>query len=824
MSILLTLFFVLLALVAIAGLILVIPPLRRLVVMGPLYRAIAPGLPRISATEQEALDAGTVWWDAQLFTGNPDIAMLMQLDAHVLTNAEQSFLGPDGPCAGVCKLTDDWATHNELGNLAPVVWDALKASGSYGLVIAPHHGGKGFSNRLFSDSMVTMASRSVPLAITAILPNSLGPGELLERYGTDAQKEYWLPRLAAGDEEPAFGLTEPVAGSDAAGAMASRGVAEQGPDGEIRLRLNWDKRYITMNARATVLVIAFKLRDPANLLGKGPNPGITLALVPRDTAGVVADRRHDPLGVTFINGTTQGTDVILPVDAIIGGASQTGNGWRMLMDCLAAGRGIGLPALSTGMAKRAARAASAYAVVRQQFKMSIGKFEGIQDPLARIAGYTWAIDSARMLTVASIDAGEKPSVITAMLKYKSTELARRVVNDAMDVMGGAGISKGPRNPIASLYLAAPIGITVEGANILTRSLITFGQGVIRGHPHALQVKAAADLSDPSERLLAFDKAMTPQLWFSTRLGIRALLQGLTFGAFNHPTGGVAASPVERYWRALQRWSTAFAQISDLSLAVLQGSLKAREQLSGRMADAMSGLYFLSAVLWRFEKEGRKAEDLSVVQWVAETCLAEVSNSIDEYLRNFPNRLAAFGMRRLSFPLGGARLRPPSDALSCRLAKQFMTPGEWRDRLTAGLYLDPSDPTEPLTRLDDAHRLAAAAAPLRATIRKAQKDGRIDTSLRGAAAVTEAAGKGIISRADAESLVAAETARADVILVDDFGPEHFVRPVGGAVASVPAPRKAKPAKKPVKAKAAKKSPAKKKTTPKKKAAKKQPKRG
>ncbi|MHC5021156.1 MAG: acyl-CoA dehydrogenase [Planctomycetota bacterium] len=789
------LLYALLVLLGVGLVIVLVPPLRRVVIMGPIYRAIAPGLPRISATEQEALDAGTVWWDAELFTGNPDLGVLLGTDPYTYSSEEQAFLAPDGPCAGVCKLTDDWATHNELGNLAPEVWDALKASGTYGLVIDPHHGGKGFSARLFSDSMVTMASRSVPLAITAILPNSLGPGELLERYGTDAQKEYWLPRLASGEEEPAFGLTEPVAGSDAAGGMASRGVVERGPGGEPQLKVTWDKRYITMNARATVLGIAFKLSDPENLLGKGPKPGITLALVPRDTPGVIADRRHDPLGVTFINGTTQGTDVILPVDAIVGGAAQAGNGWRMLMDCLAAGRGIGLPALATGMAKRSARAASAYAVVRQQFRMPIGQFEGVQDPLARIAGYTWAMDSARMLTVASIDAGQKPSVITAMLKYRTTELARRVVNDAMDVMGGAGISKGPRNPIASAYLAAPIGITVEGANILTRSLIAFGQGVIRGHPHALKLKAAAEVSDPDERLRAFDRAMVPQILFSTRLGIRAFIQGLTFGAFNFPAG-VQASPMEGYWRALQRWSAAFAQISDLSLAVLQGSLKFKEQLSGRMADALSGLYFLSAVLWRYEKEGRKPEDLTVVQWVAETCLNEISTSIDEYLRNFPNRLAAFGLRRLCFPwspLGGWRVRPPSDALSSKLAAQFMTPGEWRDRLTAGCYLDPSDPLEPLTRLDDAHRLAAASAPILASIRTAQKDGRIDKSLRGAAAVTEAVGKGVISAQEAETLAAAEAARADVILVDDFGPEHFVRPVGGtATTGRPAKKAAKKA--------------------------------
>jgi acyl-CoA dehydrogenase len=386
------------------------------------------------------------------------------------------------------------------------------------------------------------------------------------------------------------------------------------------------------------------------------------------------------------------------------------------------------------------------------------------------------MDSARMLTVASIDAGQKPSVVTAMLKYRATELARRVANDAMDVMGGAGISRGPRNPVASVYMAAPIGITVEGANILTRSFITFGQGVVRGHPHALKVKAAADVKDPDEKLRAFDRAMVPQILFSTMLGIRTFMRGLTRGAFCVPPDNWASSPVEGYWRQLQRWSSAFAQISDTSLAVLQGTLKFQEQLSGRMADALSGLYFLSAVLWRYEKEGRKAEDLPVVQWIAETFLHEVSASIDEYLRNFPNRLAAFGLRRLNFPLGGSRMRPPSDALTRTLAAQFLTPSEWRDRLTAGCYLDPSDPTEPLTRLDDAQRLAAAAVPILTSIRAGQKDGRIDKSLRGAAAVTEAMGKGVISQQEAETLAAAEAARADVILVDDFGPEHFHRPV------------------------------------------------
>ena len=517
-----------LILLALAAIVLGVPPVRRACVTGPLLGLVRPGLPTMSPTEREALEAGTAWWDAQLFTGRPDWHRLLDLTEKPLSTDEKAYL--DGAATEVCAATDDWSC-TQAGDLPKAVWDLMKRNGTYGLRIPVAHGGKGFSARLFSDAMVKYASRSVALSVTAILPNSLGPGELLERYGTDEQKAHWLPRLASGEEEPAFGLTEPTAGSDATGMRAS-GVVERGRGGALQLRLDWDKRYITMSARATVLGLAFKLRDPERLLGGDEHLGITVALVPTRTKGVTIGPRHDPLGVPFINGTTSGRDVVVPLDAIIGGPAMAGTGWRMLMDCLAAGRGIGLPSLATGMAKAAARAAGAYAAVRQQFKLPIGRFEGIQEPLARIAGFTWLMDATRRMTVAAIDAGEQPAVCTAIAKYQTTELGRRVVNDAMDVLAGAGIVRGPRNALASFYAAAPVGITVEGANILTRALIVFGQGAVRGHPWARAAMDAATDHDRSQRRRRFDHAVVRWARFSAGAAARAAWRGPP-----RPTGG-----------------------------------------------------------------------------------------------------------------------------------------------------------------------------------------------------------------------------------------------------------------------------------------------
>ncbi|HYR27323.1 MAG TPA: acyl-CoA dehydrogenase, partial [Thermoanaerobaculia bacterium] len=601
-----------------------IKPIRRALVSSIVMKVLGPIMPAISETERTAIESGSVWAEAELFSGKPDFDKLMNEPYPTLTDEERAFV--DGPVNDLCAVLDDWEIW-ESRDLPQSAWDIIRRERFLGMIIPKEYGGLGFSALAHSEVIMKLATRSIPACITVMVPNSLGPAELLMHYGTDAQKQQLLPRLASGEEIPAFALTEPGAGSDA-GSIASSGTLFQGANGQLYINLNWNKRYITLAAIATLLGVAFKLHDPDNLLGRGTDLGITCALVPTYLHGVVIGRRHDPLGVPFYNCPTQGKDVVVPIDAVVGGIEGCGKGWRMLTESLAAGRGVSLPAQSTGGAKLATRVISAYASIRKQFGLPIGKFEGIEEPVARIAGFNYLLEAMRRYTLGAIDKGIKPAVVTAMAKYNATEIGRKIVNDAMDVAGGSGISRGPRNLIAHFHIATPIGITVEGANILTRTLIIFGQGALRAHPYALaEVNAIA-----ARDLRAFDAAFWGHIGHIVRNLSRAVVLSLTRGAFaGSPVSGATA----RYYRKLAWASATFAIMSDIAMGALGGSLKLKEKLTGRYADVLSWMYIGTAILRRYEAEGRLKEDLPFVHFSMNHALNEIQRAFDGIFGNLP---------------------------------------------------------------------------------------------------------------------------------------------------------------------------------------------
>ncbi|MCA8961941.1 MAG: acyl-CoA dehydrogenase, partial [Planctomycetes bacterium] len=591
-----------------------LPPVRRALVTPHVLRAVKGILPTMSETEQVALDAGTVWWDAELFSGAPDWSKLEGTLEVGLSEREQEFL--DGPVEELCRMSTDWEIE-QRGDLPPEVWDFVREKRFFGMIIPQKYGGLEFSAQAHSAVVAKVASRSTALAVTVMVPNSLGPAELLLHYGTEEQKDYFLPRLASGEEIPCFALTEPGAGSDA-GSIASDGVVCRGEfEGRevLGIRLNWNKRYITLAPVATILGLAFQLRDPDGLLGGEEHLGITCALIPTGLPGVHVGDRHDPMGSAFMNGPTTGEDVFVPIDSIIGGQAMAGRGWMMLMQCLSVGRGISLPSLSAGGAQLCALSVGAYATIREQFGLAIGKFEGVQEALARIGGKCYAVEAIRQITAASVDAGEKPSVVSAIAKCYATEQMRQVVTDAMDVFGGAGISQGPANILGGAYRSLPIGITVEGANILTRTMIIFGQGALRCHPFAQhEIRAAATRDVPE-----FDRAFFGHVGFVFQNAARALVHGLTGGLLaSSPIGG----PLSAYYQGIGRMSAAFAIAADVAMGTLGGALKRMERLTGRLADTLSWMYIASACLEKFRIDGRPERDEVFVKWVCEHALYE----------------------------------------------------------------------------------------------------------------------------------------------------------------------------------------------------------
>jgi len=740
--------------------------LRRRLISDRLLAVFRRIMPSMSQTESDALEAGTVWWDGDLFSGRPDWKRLLEFPVPALSAEEQAFI--DGPVNELCRLIDDWQVTEELHDLPPEVWQFIKDHGFFGMIIPKNYGGLEFSALAHSSVVMKLATRSVTTAVTVMVPNSLGPAELLLHYGTDAQKDYYLPRLARGEEIPCFALTGPEAGSDAS-SIPDRGVVCHGQhEGKevLGIRLNWDKRYITLGPVATILGLAFKLYDPDHLLGEQEDIGITLALIPTSTEGVWIGHRHVPLNLPFQNGPNRGKDVFIPMDWVIGGQAQVGNGWRMLMESLAAGRSISLPALSAGAGKLASRATGAYARIRKQFRTPVGKFEGVQEALARIAGHTYMMDAVRMMTAGAVDMGEKPSVISAIAKYNLTATMREVINDAMDVQGGSGICLGPRNLLGRVYQSIPVSITVEGANILTRSLITYGQGAIRCHPYVLQEMRAVADDDADRASLDFDQALFGHIGFTFSNAVRSLWLGVTGARLIQPPGAVQT---RRYFQQLTRMSSAFALCSDFAMLVLGGTLKRREKLSGRLADVLSQLYLVSAMLKRFEDQGRQHADLPLLHWSCTEGLYHAQQSLDELIRNFPSRPVAWLMRLLVFPLG-RRYTRASDHLGHQVAELLLSPSLVRDRLTAGVYTN-DEPDQAIGRIECALRQVTETEDIEKRLTKARRSGQVkgkdDSELR-----REAVKAGIVSKEELELLQQAESACRDVIQVDDFPQDYW----------------------------------------------------
>ncbi|HSD99579.1 MAG TPA: acyl-CoA dehydrogenase [Burkholderiales bacterium] len=742
-------------------------PIRSALVARPLLGLFRRILPQVSQTEQEALEAGTVWWDGELFSGRPDWGTLLRYPKPALTAEERAFI--DGPVEELCAMVHDWEVSHELHDLPPDAWQFIRDKGFIGMIIPKEYGGLGFSALAHSEVIMKLTTRSSTAAITVMVPNSLGPAELLLHYGTTAQKNNYLPRLAKGLDIPCFALTSPEAGSDA-GAIPDFGIVcrgeWQGKKDVLGMRLTWEKRYITLAPVATVLGLAFRLYDPDHLLGDKDDIGITLALIPTQTEGVHIGRRHFPLNAVFMNGPTWGKDVFVPLEFVIGGAEYVGQGWKMLMNCLAAGRSISLPANACGIAKGCALTTGAYGRVRQQFRLSIGRFEGVEEALARIGGNTYIMEAARVMTAGAVDLGEKPSVVSAIVKYHLTERGRSVINDAMDVHGGKGICLGPSNYLARAYQQVPIAITVEGANILTRSLIIFGQGAIRGHPFVLKEIQATQERDPVKAVRDFDAAIFGHVAFIASNKARAFWMGLTGARFVSVPGD---RHTKRYYQHLTRLSAAFAWAADVSMFLLGGSLKRRERLSARLGDILSNLYLASSALKRYEDDGRPAEDLPLLHWSVRDALARTEDAFYGLIANLPSRFVAGVLLRaiifpFAFPLG-REFSPPRDRLGSEVVGLLLTPGPARARLTAGVFI-PRDADEPVTVLEAALRAVIAAEPIGAKIRKARAEGTIAGGFADAI-VDEAYAKGVITQTEKEAMERAKDLRRRVIMVDDF---------------------------------------------------------
>jgi acyl-CoA dehydrogenase len=747
-------------------------------------------LPPMSQTEREAIEAGTVWWDGELFSGKPNWRRLLDTPAPRLTAAEQSFL--DNEVEELCGMVTEWETTNVYRDLPPHVWQFIKDKGFLGLGIPREYGGLGFSAYAHSRVMIKLSTHSAAVSVSVMVPNSLGPAELLAHYGTDAQKRHYLPRLAKGLELPCFALTNPYAGSDAA-SIPDYGIVCWGEhEGKrtLGLRVTWDKRYITLGPIATLLGLAFRAYDPEHLAGESEDLGITCALIPTSHPGVEIGRRHMPLNAVFQNGPNYGKDVFIPMDWVIGGQPMLGRGWRMLMECLAAGRGISLPSASIGMSKLVARTVGGYARVRHQFKVPIGKFEGIEEPLTRIGGNLYMMEATGALTAAAVDLGEKPAVLSGIAKLHLTERGRQVVTDGMDIVGGKGICMGPSNFIGAAYMSAPVSITVEGANILTRSLIVYGQGAIRCHPYVLQEMSAARDPDHVSALDKFDAAFFGHIRFMAANFARTLVMGLTGSHFVGVPEGVAPE-TRRYYQQITRFSAALAFLSDVAMAVMGGSLKRKEKLSARLGDVLSLLYLCSATLKRYESEGRQQADAPLMHWAIRDAMHKAQGAFEGVISNFPNRVVAYALKKIVFPLG----RPymiPADDLGQQAARLLIEPSATRDRLTAGMYMGRAG-DEGVALIERALAAVLVAEPIEAKIRAAMKSGRLGPRtappLDLASVVAHAQEAGVITAAEGSAVLAAHDLSARVVRVDDFAQDlgaSEMQPVDSMLAPTTAP--------------------------------------
>lgn len=737
----------------------------------PLLGWVRSRLPKLSPTEQEALNSGSVDWDGELFSGQPEWNKLLDAAPAHLTSEEQAFL--DGPVEELCKMLDDWQITHEDYDLPDKVWKFIRSKGFFGLVIPKEDGGLGFSNTAHSEIVMKISTRSVSAAVTVMVPNSLGPGELLMHYGTDKQKQHYLPRLAGGEEIPCFALTSPVAGSDA-GAIPDKGIVCKGEwNGKevLGLKVTWNKRYITLAPVATLIGLAIKVYDPEHLLGEQDEIGVTCVMVPRDTDGVNAGARHLPMNTVFMNGPTWGTEVFIPMEQVIGGQDMLGKGWKMLLECLSIGRSISLPALGTGAGKLASLATGSYAYTREQFGRSISQFEGVQEALEPIAGYTYMMDAARLLTAGMLDRGVRPSVPSAVLKYRNTDLMREVINHAMDVVAGRGVITGPRNFLARAYQAVPIGITVEGANILTRSLMVFGQGAIRCHPFIVEEIEAAGMENQDQAAKKFDGIFYRHLAHTTRNALRAFVLGLSKGWLESaPRQG----DIQKYYRQLGRFSAAFALMTDVTLLTVGGGLKARQRLSGRMADCLVQLYYATAVIKQWHEEGYPDDQRDLVEWCLQTCLHDLQDSMREAIINFPVPALRWPLRLMVFPLGATGLNGPDDKLGAKVAATIVKDTPVRQRISRGTFIN-ADPSDPLGRVLNAYRLANETEESRHKLHEAIRS-RDEDEVDGIALLMGHQRKELVDWACAQGIVKAEecpkleealTALYDVIRVDAF---------------------------------------------------------
>lgn len=737
-------------------------PLRRIIVSAPIMKIVAGILPKIGETERIALEAGSVWFDGDLFSGKPNWKKLLSFKIQELTEEEQKFL--DGPVEKLCKMLDDYQIAQDR-DLSPEVWDFIKKKKFFGMIIPKEYGGLGFSAAAHSAVVTKVSSKSVTAAVTVMVPNSLGPGELLMSYGTQEQKNHYLNRLADGREIPCFGLTEPHAGSDAANGQSVGIVCKGKHKGKnvLGIKVTFNKRYITLAPIATVIGLAFNLKDPEGLIGDKKEIGITLALVPRDTKGMNIGRRHDPMGVPFQNGPMSGEEMFIPMDYVIGGQKYVGQGWRMLMEALSAGRGISLPSLSVGAAQTSIRAAGGYAIVREQFGVSINQFEGVQERLGRMAGHTYFMNAVRKLTCGAVDAGEHPSVVSAIAKAYLTESMRLLINDGMDIQGGAAICRGPRNIFSRPYYSIPVGITVEGANILTRSLIVFGQGAMRCHPFVLDEIHAIQEKD----LAKFDTAFFGHLNHIYTNKVRAFLLAVTFGK-------LACSPVKGYtakhFKQLTRFSSAFAFIADIALATLGGALKRKESLSGKFSDALGWMYIASATLKKFHDEGQQKDDRILLDWVMAKSFYEIENALYDILRNHPNKLIGCTVKLVVFPFG-RRFDQPSDTQVLRVARAVTDVNSGiREMLTEDIHI-PGKKEPGLGALEDTVEKVAEALHAKAKIAAARRKGVIQKAPVLDMA-KEAKKKDIITAEELKHIKTYEKARDDIVQVNDFDPEEY----------------------------------------------------
>jgi acyl-CoA dehydrogenase len=743
---------------------------RREKLTKPLLAIYRRMLPSMSDTEREALEAGSVWWDGELFSGMPQWDRLMSYPAPKLSEEEQAFL--DGPCEELCQMLDDWDICHVHADMPKKVWDYIIEKQFFAMIIPKQYGGLEFSAYANAIVITKLASRSPTASSTVGVPNSLGPAELLLHYGTEEQKQHYLPGLAAGTEIPCFALTSPQAGSDAA-ALIDNGVICKGKwKGKTitGIRLNWNKRYITLAPIATVLGLAFKLYDPDHLIGEKDEYGITAALIPTATDGVVVGRRHYPLTIAFQNGPTSGKDVFVPLDYIIGGPEMAGKGWKMLVELLSVGRAITLPSTGSGGGQAASYATGAYAVIRKQFNTSIANFEGVGEALTRIAGHTYIMNAAVSVTSGAIDQGEKPAVPSAILKYHCTELGRKVADDAMDIHGGKGVMMGPKNYLGRAYMATPIAITVEGANILTRSLIIYGQGAIRCHPFVLRELNAAGDDDKDRGLIEFDDALFGHIGYAISNMARSFFLAMTHAKFSRVP---LNTPTRRYYQNINRYSAAFALASDFAMLTLGGSLKKRELLSARLGDILSSMYLASTVLKHFENQGRRATDLPLVEWSIRTLMYQAQEALHSFLRNFPNRFVAALLRFFIFPRGRT-YSAPSDEISAKIVGLITTPGESRERLSEFAYTT-NEPNNPLGLLQEALELTKEYEPIERRLRQARKEGLLLSDYLGDQIVGAEKAQ-IISKAEGRNMRAYHEKVLALLAVDDFASEELSRSI------------------------------------------------